>query len=137
MFLHTTCPSCGQHPLASPLWKSHPVKLWRCPVRLTHRRGSGRTVRLGCDTDLRTAPTQPVSDDLHAAQQLLINWAANPNIPVTACDVTITRRIGFHAFADLVDAYYDCATHDPWDLSYPPQAAADRFPRRRPGPHRD
>lgn len=114
--------------MASPVWMSRPSELWACPARLTHHRnGAGRVVRPWCETDLRQAPTSPVDDDVHAAQQLLLTWAVGPQTLVTACAVTVTHAIGFHAFTDLVDAYYQGDAHHLFDLTRPPQASADGF----------
>jgi hypothetical protein len=128
VYLHTTCPGCGQHPMASPVWMSRPSELWACPARLPrHPNGAGRVVRPWCNTDLREIPACPVDADVHAAQQLLLTWAGNPQTLVTACKVTVTHAIGFHAFADLVDAYYQGDAHHLLDLTRPPQATAGGF----------
>ena len=85
-------------------------------ARTAQPTGRGRAVRPWCDADLRTTPTQQADDHVHAAQQLLIAWARDPSAPAAACDVTITHAIGFHAFVELVDAYYDGDTQHPLDL---------------------
>lgn len=124
ILLRTTCPGCRQHPHHSPIWMSHPSELWACPTRLAKPPATarGRAVRPWCYTDLRTAPTVPVDDELHAAQQLLCDWAGDPTGSATACGVTVTRSIAFDAFVELVDAYYEGDTQHPLDLARDPAA---------------
>lgn len=134
VLLRTNCPVCWQHPLDSPVWMSRPGELWVCPARLTGSRTTtrGRVVRSWCDADLSSAPTQRVDDDLYAAQQLLHGWASDPTDTAAACDVTITHAIGFHAFVELVDAYYEGNTPHPFDLATNPSrtVAGYRFAGR-------
>jgi hypothetical protein len=54
-FLLNTCPGCGGHLLASPVWMSQPQELWQCPSRAHCRRGGPRTVQPWCGADLRGA----------------------------------------------------------------------------------
>ena len=134
VLLADSCPNCRQRPLASPVWMSRPTELWACPTQLPGRHPStrGRVVRPWCDANLRTAPAQPVDDDAYAAQELLIAWAYDPTGLTTACDVTITHAIGFHAFVELVDAYYEGDAHHLLDLARDPAAtlAGYRFAAR-------
>ena len=51
----------------------------------------------------------------------------DPSTPATACDLTITHAIGFHAFVELVDAYYDGDTQQPLDLARNPAATCSGF----------
>ena len=51
----------------------------------------------------------------------------DPSTPATACDLTITHAIGFHAFVELVDAYYDGDTQHPLDLERAPAATCSGY----------
>ena len=84
-------------------------------------------MRPWCDADLRKAPIQQVDDDLYAAQQLLNDSASDPSALTTACEVSITHVIGFHAFVELVDAYYEGDTHHPLDLARDPAATVSGY----------
>lgn len=128
VFLVNLCPGCDQPPLVSPAWLSQPLELWRCPTRLIRRRRNvGRAVNPWCEFNLRTVATQPAPDDVVRAQRLLVGWSAGPSEPATACGLTITRRIGFHAFVDLVDASLGGTDGTVLQLADPPQQAADSF----------
>jgi hypothetical protein len=127
IFLLNTCPGCGEHPLASPVWMSKPLELWRCPSRVHRSRSGARTVHPWCGADLRDAPNQPADRDLHDAQRLLAGWSVGPSEPATACGLRITHRIGFHAFVDLVDAALDGRANDILQLENQPRQSADGF----------
>ncbi|MFT4163937.1 MAG: TniQ family protein [Microlunatus sp.] len=127
VYLVNTCPSCRRHPQASPVWMSQPLELWRCPSRHAHDQGSTRAVHPWCDTDLRDAPTELAHRDIQAAQQLLTSWSAEPLEPATACGLAITRRIGFHAFIELVDAACCGLADTVLQLGNAPHASADSF----------
>lgn len=126
-FLLNTCPSCGGHPFASPVWMSRPQELWRCPSRVRRHRGGPRTVHPWCSADLRDAPTQPADHNLQQAQHLLTSWSTGPAEPATACGLEITHRIGFHAFVDLLDATLDGHANTILQLDNQPQQSADGF----------
>lgn len=88
---------------------------------------TGRAVRPRCHADLRTAPTHPADDDVHAAQHLLIGWTPDPAATTTVCDVTVTQAIGFDAFVELVDAFYDGDAQHPLDLARRPAATCSGY----------
>ncbi len=127
VFLLNTCPDCGGHPLASPVWMSRPQELWRCPSRVPRSRGGARTMHPWCGADFRDAPTQPADRDLQQAQRLLAGWSDGPSEPATACGLEITHRIGFHAFVDLVDAALDGRANAILPLDIQPRQSADGF----------
>lgn len=127
VYLVNTCPCCGEHPLASPVWMSQPLELWRCPSRIFRSAGAARTVRPWCGTDLRETPTQAADRALQDAQRLLTDWSVGPSEPATACGLTITRRIGFHAFVELVDASFDGMANAILQLASRPHDSADGF----------
>lgn len=118
-YLHQACPSCLQRPQQDPAWLSRPIELWRCPAALVTfvRSPAGRQRRPWCTRDLRTAELIEAPPDEVAAQHLLLDWANAPITASTACGVTITGRIGFDAFLDLVDAATRGA---PFDLGHQP-----------------
>lgn len=127
VYLVNTCPGCGKHPLASPVWMSQPQELWWCPSRSLRSAGPARTVRPWCGADLRDTPTQPAGRDLQDAQRLLTGWSVGPSEAATACGLTVTRRIGFHAFVELVDASFDGMANAILQLESWPDGLADGF----------
>ena len=126
IYLHQGCPSCLQRPQQDPAWLSRPIELWRCPAALVTfvRSPAGRQRRPWCTHDLRTAEPVPAPPDEVAAQHLLLNWADDPITASTACGVTVTGRIGFDAFLDLVDA---ATKGTPFDLGHQPADVAARL----------
>ena len=125
-YLHQICPRCLQRPQQDPAWLSRPIELWRCPAALVTfvRSPAGRQRRPWCTHDLRTADPIPARPEEVAAQRLLLGWADDPITTSTACGVTITGRIGFDAFLDLVDA---ATKGTPFDLSHQPTDVAVRL----------
>ena len=125
-YLQQTCPGCSQRPQQDPAWLTRPIELWRCPAPVVTFYGgpSGQNRRPTCTRDLRTAKpvvAQPAEID---AQHLLLGWADDPIHTSTACGITITGRIGFDAFLDLVDA---ATKGTPFDLSHQPTDVAARL----------
>ena len=129
-YLLQACPRCRQRPLLNPAWLSRPIELWRCPaplVTLDHDPNGRPTHRQrgpSCTHDLRDAEPVPASPAEVAAQHLLLGLADDPIHTSTACGVTITGRIGFDAFLDLVDA---ATKGTPFDLSHQPADVAARL----------
>lgn len=127
VYLVNSCPNCGEHPLASPVWMTQPQELWRCPSRSLRSAGPARTVRPWCGADLRDTATEPADVASQDAQRLLTGWSVGPSEPATACGLTITRRIGFHAFVELVDASFDGMANAILQLASRPHESADGF----------
>ncbi len=127
IFLLNSCPGCGGHPLARPVWMSQPLELWRCPSRVHRSRGGPRTVHPWCGADLRDAPNEPADPGLEQAQHLLTGWSDRPSESATVCGLAITHRIGFHAFVDLVDAALDGRANTILQLESQPRQAAGGF----------
>ena len=125
-YLHQACPSCRQRPQQDPAWLARPIELWRCPAALITfvRSPAGRQRRPWCTQDLRLAEPVPAPPDEVAAQQLLLGWADDPIHTSTACGISVTGRIGFDAFLDLVDA---ATKGTPFDLSHQPTEVAARL----------
>ena len=125
-YLHQACPSCLQRPQQDPAWLSRPIELWRCPAALVTfvRSPAGRQRRPWCTHDLRTAEPVPAPPEEVAAQHLLLGWADDPITASTTCGVTVTGRIGFDAFLDLVDA---ATKGTPFDLGHQPADVAARL----------
>ena len=125
-YLLQACPVCRQRPQQNPAWLSRPIELWRCPAPLlTFDHGpTGRHRGPSCTQDLRDVDQVPASPVEVAAQQLLLGWADDPIHTSTACGVTVTGRIGFDAFLDLVDA---ATKGTPFDLSHQPAEVAARL----------